>query len=61
MQTSAVSPVSKGGAAGSPFAVQTHDSSKAYEEYVNPQWVSLLNLNAAYTECRGEELRAHCA
>lgn len=34
-------------------------SPDAYEEYVNPQWVRLLNLlemNARYVECRGESL-----
>ena len=37
-----------------------HSGSKAYEQNVNPQWVKLLNLldmNAAYTECRGEVLK----
>ncbi len=61
MQISTVPAVSKGGAFGSQSAVQTDDSSSAYEEYVNPQSVSLLDLNAAYTECRGEELRTHGA
>jgi ornithine--oxo-acid transaminase len=34
-------------------------SANAYEEYVNPQWVRLLNLlemNARYVECRDERL-----
>ena len=33
---------------------------RAYEQHVNPQWVRLLELlemNAVYTECRGEVLR----
>ena len=59
MQTSAVSPVSEDGISGSSSAVETHPSTRAYEKYVNPQWVNLLNLldlNTTYTECRGEEL-----
>jgi len=64
MQTSTISPMGKGGASGSPSAIQTHADSRAYEERVNPQWVGLLNLldlSASHSECRGEELRTHCA
>ena len=34
----------------------TRSTKSAYEEYVNPQWVSLLNLlglNEEYERCRG--------
>ena len=37
----------------------TRSTKSAYEEYVNPQWVSLLNLlglNEEYERCRGSEL-----
>src|SRR5215469_12666726 len=37
----------------------TRSTKSAYEEYVNPQWVSLLNLlglNEEYECCRGSEL-----
>ena len=37
----------------------TPSTKSAYEEYVNPQWVSLLNLlglNEEYERCRGSEL-----
>ncbi|MFI5098443.1 MAG: aspartate aminotransferase family protein [Candidatus Acidiferrales bacterium] len=37
-------------------------STSAYEEFVNPQWVSLLNLldmNVAYERCAGSELFTH--
>jgi len=37
----------------------TRATKSAYEEYVNPQWASLLNLlglNEEYGRCRGSEL-----
>ena len=37
----------------------TRSTKSAYEEYVNPQWVSLLNLlglNEEYERCQGTEL-----
>lgn len=59
MQTSALPPVNEGGVSGSPSDVLTHARARLYEKCVNPQWVSLLNLldlNASYVECQGEEL-----
>jgi|GEM_PF-2146484 ornithine--oxo-acid transaminase len=40
-------------------SVSSAVSTSAYEEYVNPQWVSLLNLldmNVEYEKCAGAEL-----
>lgn len=44
---------------GSKKTIDTNEDTRAYERHVNPQWVKLLELlqmDAAYTDCRGEVL-----